>query len=100
MTDKYRVIFERGRFFIETGKSKSFHAFYTSCRIIRNTPTFLLKRIEDFMNMGDRDAALTLWMRVCELPAQSSTRVIRKATGITIQIVLVILLVVLLIKHF
>ena len=66
MSIRCKSIFERGRFFIETGTAKAFHLFYQNgTGIIRYIPEFMIKRIMDLINRGDKDSAITLWMKLC-----------------------------------
>jgi hypothetical protein len=67
MSNKSIVVFERGRFFIQTGSARSFYIFHNDAGgIIRYMPRAILKRIEDLINRGDRDSATTLWLKACE----------------------------------
>jgi len=76
MSAATEVICNRGRFFIETGSSYQFKQFLSRSaeKIVRAVPEVLLKRIEDLINQGNRDDAVTLWIKVCavadELPAR------------------------------
>lgn len=69
MSVKTRVICERGKFFIETGTARSFKNFLqNSARNIRRyIPASVLKRIEDLINSGDKETAVTLWIKACEV---------------------------------
>lgn len=59
-------MFERGRFFIETGTARSFQLFYENgSGLIRYIPEFMVSRIIDLINRGEIDTAVTLWMKLC-----------------------------------
>jgi len=59
-------VFERGRFFIETGTARSFQLFYENgSGLIRYIPEFMVSRIIDLINRGEIDTAVTLWMKLC-----------------------------------
>lgn len=67
MGKKAKILFERGRFFIETGTARGFAMFVEKCGgLVRLIPGFVLKRISDLMDSGDRTTAVTLWMKACE----------------------------------
>lgn len=69
MSAKTRTICERGKFFIETGTARSFKNFMrdSALRIAKYIPESVLKRIEDLINSGDKETAITLWMKACEV---------------------------------
>jgi len=67
MSARTKVICERGKFFIETGSGTTFLKFLhnSSGHVIKYTPFFLIQRIADLINQGDRQSAITLWTKVC-----------------------------------
>ena len=76
MSVKYKSIFERGRFFIETGSARSFETFWKGQSAIKYIPQFMLKRVEDLIDV-DKTMAVTLWLKVCE-GANAAPQKIRK----------------------
>jgi hypothetical protein len=68
MSARAKTLYERGRFFIESGGAPSFRSFINMLKfdiIGRYMPDIVIKRIVDLINTGDTDRAVTLWMRVC-----------------------------------
>jgi hypothetical protein len=66
MSTRCRSVFERGRFFIETGTAKAFQLFYENgTGLVRYIPEFMVSRIVDLINRGEKDTAITLWMKLC-----------------------------------
>jgi hypothetical protein len=92
MSVRCKSIFERGRFFIETGTAKTFQLFYdNSDGIIRYVPEFMIRRIADLIDHNDKDSAVTLWMRAC-LNADRAPMVMKmKLIHYTINIVIALM---------
>lgn len=69
MSSKSKVLCERGKFFIETGTSKTFKNYIrdSAGQLSRHIPSVVLIRIENLINSGDRDSAITLWTKACEV---------------------------------
>jgi len=92
MSVQCKVMFERGRFFIETGTAMSFNIFHTrNMGLIRYVPAFLLKRIEGFIISDNREAATALWFHACEV-ADGTPRLLHKVlicVGLNIAILVV-----------
>jgi len=67
MSNRCKAVFERGRFFIETGGGRGFILFWrNSDSIIRNIPGCIFKRIAELVNVGDKDRAVALWYKACQ----------------------------------
>jgi hypothetical protein len=66
MSSRCKVIFERGRYFIETGNTKSLRLILGNNKIFRYIPELILRRIENLIDNGDRESATALWMKACE----------------------------------
>lgn len=66
-----RTICERGKFFIETGTADTFNKFLQfsdiHIRIHRDIPQAFLDRIEELIDSGDRDRAVILWVKACQV---------------------------------
>lgn len=79
MSTRTKVICERGKFFIETGTGQTFKKFLrnSSGQLYNYIPGVLMQRIADLINIGDRDSAITLWMKVC-VDADAAPHKIRK----------------------
>jgi len=68
MSSQCKVVFERGRFFIETGTARGFGVFYThNYGIVKYIPFFMLKKIESLINENNKEAAVALWFHACEI---------------------------------
>lgn len=71
MSTDTKAICERGKFFIETGTVNTFNKFLqfsdTHIRIRRDIPQEFLNRIVDLISEGDRDGAIILWTRACQI---------------------------------
>ena len=69
MGNRTKIICERGKFFIETGSSRSFHTFLRGSAesIIKYTSAILILRIIELMDSGNKDAAVSLWTTVCKV---------------------------------
>ena len=79
MSSRCRAVFERGRFFIETGSAHGFAVFHTNSEgIVRFIPPFIIKRIQDLINTQNTESAVTLWMHACESADQTTTRLFQK----------------------
>lgn len=91
MSDNSRVLFERGKFFIETGTGSSFIRFWKNQQrhhIIRRIPEYILKRVADLIDGGDTTKAVTLWMKACENADMIPRRTQVVAAGILVRIAL------------
>jgi len=79
MSTDTRAVCERGKFFIETGTAVTFNGFLQSARHIRRKiPHAFLEKIEDLINDGEKDRAITLWIRACQMSDIKTTN--RKRT--------------------
>lgn len=66
MNESYKRLYERGRFFIETGTANTFIMWAARNNLItRYTPNLFISRISTLIAEGDRDSANSLWLAVC-----------------------------------
>jgi hypothetical protein len=94
MSDRCKAIFERGRFFIESGSGKGFSLFLKDGEgIVKYIPFFIFRRIESLMNNGDKDAAVTLWLKACEVADKAPTIVFAKSLHLVIHLIEIAVLV-------
>ena len=94
MSDRCKAIFERGRFFIESGSGKGFSLFLKDGEgIVKYIPFFILKRIETLMDRGDRDTAVTLWLKACEVADKAPMMVFAKSLHLVIHLIEIAVLV-------
>lgn len=83
MGNKCKSLFERGRFFIETGTVKHFNVFHkNNNNAVKYIPDFILKRIEDLIKTGEKDKAVTLWMKACECADKAPIQITKDALSI------------------
>lgn len=67
MSTSCKTIYERGKFFIETGTAHTFTKFWKQqSGIIRYIPDVVFDRIEEFINNNERDRAVVLWSAACK----------------------------------
>ena len=78
MSVNTEVLYQRGKYFIETGSGKIFQGWFKRTCAGFNVPDFLIKRIGDLMNQEDRDSAITLWMKICGNISRSKKKIKRK----------------------
>jgi hypothetical protein len=94
MSDRCKAIFERGRFFIESGSGKGFSLFLKDGEgIVKYIPFFIFRRIESLMNNGDKDAAVTLWLKACEVADKAPMIVFAKSLHLVIHLIEIAVLV-------
>jgi len=67
MGNKSKIAYKRGLFFIQNGNAKHFNMFHAGSQgVVKYIPNFMIRRIEDLMKIGDKDRAVTLWLKACE----------------------------------
>ena len=91
MSSNCKVIFERGRFFIETGSAKGFSVFFNNgSGILKYIPPTIIKRIEDLIRSNNTDTATALWTQACTNADKATTVLFRRYLHIIIHILEVI----------
>ena len=77
MSCKAKNIYERGKFFIETGTTQSFKHFLLNSakELLTHTPAIVIFTIEELIANESRDEALKVWKKTCadiDRPTRSS----------------------------
>ena len=81
MSGDCKVLYERGRFFIETGTARSFSTWAKQNDKIRKyVPRALLLKVSNFINGNDKDAAVALWFRICKLVDDAPLKITKSIT--------------------
>ena len=90
MSVRCKTMFERGRFFIETGTANGFHTFWDQQQsgIIKFIPSFIFVRIEDLIGRGDRDAAIALWFHACVIADATPSKMLRNMISVAFHVII------------
>jgi hypothetical protein len=89
MSTRAKVLFERGRFFIETGTAASFLGWLKSnSGPLWVIPNSLIMRMGHFIEVGDRDSATNLWMHICETIDTANIRLTWKIFSVIAHIII------------
>ena len=89
MSQDCRVIYERGKYFIETGTSSTFMNWVVlNTKIVRYTPEFILKRISDFILKDDKESAITLWLLVCQNATLGPKKIVLNILSIIFHVII------------
>lgn len=88
MSTGCKTIFERGRFFIETGTARSFNIFCAGMGgIIKYIPKLILRRIEGLIKDNNRDGAVALWAHACKIADKAPVLLVKNILHIGLHIV-------------
>ncbi len=88
MSTECKTVYERGKFFIETGTAKNFSTIFNNKDgMVKYIPNFMFKRIEDLMKSGDKDKATTLWMKVCERASMAKWKSILQILDLVFKVI-------------
>jgi len=89
MSVQYKVLFERGRFFIETGTARGFNIFHAHAGgLVRCIPVFVLKNIERLITLNNIEAATAIWSYACESADRGEPKKLVKNTFILANMVM------------
>jgi len=87
MSEHCKVIFERGRYFIESGMPHFLNTIFNKeDKIIRYIPEFVFKRIETLTENGDIDSAVGLWLQACKMASGVPLKTIMMITSIVFHV--------------
>jgi hypothetical protein len=85
MSTRCKAIFERGRFFIESGSGKGFSLFLKDGEgFTKYIPLFILNRIGSLIDAGEIDMAVALWLKACESADKAPAMLFIKSFHITV----------------
>jgi hypothetical protein len=77
MSDRCKVIFERGRFFIESGTPHALKKILgRGNKLLSYIPNYVFERIEHYVADNDKRSAVLLWAKACEEADKWPTRLI------------------------
>ena len=77
MSARSRVLFERGRFFIETGTATFIKQWLQqNRRALAAIPEEVISRLEYFVTIGDKDSAANLWLHMCKIADTARIRLL------------------------
>ena len=101
MSGRCKLVFERGKFFIESGTIRGFQSFYDNgSGIIKYIPRTIIKRIIQLINNNDKDEAMLLWMLTCISADRTPRVIIHKIVYFIFRIIFNIILVYMFVQFF